>query len=194
MNDNRREPPVKLRVTGLQEAQLADLVRIEGEIAFERAQAGVAASACVARTDTDLVVMMRDHDVRVLEADYEPAGYLAWRDQAPGIAVIEALTIDGTLRRYGLGTRLLREIGDKAKDHAIPFAVVLCPAGDMVARIFLSKRGFMTAKPDAELPTVVSAWLQGLGAGRIVPGLELWWTGTEGLGTIPGLPPPEPTW
>ena len=192
MNEKRRAPPVKLRVTGLQEAQLSVLTRLEEQAAALRAEAGVPAERCIAQTAPEIVRMKRDHDVRVIEADQEPVGYLAWRDQAPGIAILERLLVEPSYRRFGLATRLLLEIGEKAKEHAIALAVCLCPETDLAAQRFLSKRGFLRSGPLAEGPPLVLEWLEGAGAERLVLGVELWWAEAPGLGSIPGLPAPQP--
>lgn len=195
MTDERRDPPVRVRVTGLQEAQLPMLAAIEQAIAAERQGRGLSLEATEPRTDRDIAQLTRRHEVRVLEADHEPAGYLAWRDEAPGVAVLEALCIDPSLQRYGLATRLLREVGDKAKDLGLSHAVLLVPDGDAGAATFLHKRGFAPAKDPSSsegLPEPVARWLELRGG---TPGGHgLWWGRTDGLGFIPGLPLPEPIW
>lgn len=187
MTEERRGPPVRVRVTGLQEAQLPELVTLERRSASLRAGTEIVAPP-EPRDERAIVGLRRTHDVRVLEADHETAGYLAWRDEPPGVAVIEVLCIDPELRLYGLGTRLLREIGEKAPNHGIGYAVVECPRGDTTAASFLARRGFSNANP----PAPIAAWKAQ--AATSEPTTELWWTTTQGLGTTPGLPPPEPRW
>ncbi|MBM4374665.1 MAG: GNAT family N-acetyltransferase [Deltaproteobacteria bacterium] len=201
MNDERRDPPVRVRVTGLQEAQLQTLVATERASAAHRLAAGVPEALVVVRDERDLVGLMRRHDVRVVEADGDPAGYLAWRDEAPGVAIVEALVVEPSYRRYGLGTRLLREVGDKAGILGITHALVLAPRGDSDAASFLFKRGFAPTgwRPDAaelgaDLPEAIRNWLDAGNARLVTASLELWMGGTNGLGFIPGLPMPEPTW
>jgi hypothetical protein len=61
--------------------------------------------------------------------------------------------------------------------------------------VFLAKRGFGQASPEpATLPETLKAWMEGPGANRLSPGRVLWWGRSEALGSIPGLPLPEPTW
>lgn len=194
MNEERRDPPVRIHVTGLQEAQLPGLVAIENDVAAARTAAGVPEDLATPKTDGDIVRLKRHHDVRVLEADHEAAGYLAWRDEAPGIAILEHLVIDPSLQRYGLGTRLLREIGEKAKEHGIAFCVAVSAKDDRSAAGFLSKRGFVLAGPRGEAPPEVEQWLKASGREVPEPRLEWWWASCDGLGFIPGLPPPMPTW
>ncbi|MBM4358953.1 MAG: GNAT family N-acetyltransferase [Deltaproteobacteria bacterium] len=191
MNDERRAPPIRVRVTGLQEAQLPELAAIERRVAEAQATAGSATPL----DERGILGLLRLHDVRVLEADHDPAGYLAWRDEAPGIAVLERVTIEPTLRWFGLGTRLLREVGEKATSHGIPLAACVVPERDQAAAAFLAKRGFGRASDDpTKLPEALVAWRAEQPALVGAEGVVLWWGRTDGLGTIPGLPPPVPVW
>ena len=195
MTDDRRPPPVRVRITGLQEAQLPLLVQLEQRTAELRTEGGVSEDLARPFDDRAILSMLRTHDLRVLEADHEPSGYLAWHDEAPGVAIVDRLLVEPSLQRYGLGTRLLREVGEKASAHGIEVAVIVVPAGDAPAALFLGKRGFTDRAPEPDrAPAALVEWLAGRLEAVAPSGTTLWWGRTDGLGTIPGLPPPVPTW
>ncbi len=187
----RKAPPQRVRVTGLQEAQLMSLVKIERRAAQEQFERGVPEHALGVRSDTEIAKLRHDHDVYVAEADQEPAGYLAWVDQAPGVAVIDVLIVDPQLQRYGVGTRLLRELGEKATSHGIEVVVRASAGLDKNELAFLARRGFLP-EDAGSLPEKVVEWRDGAGKEALGDGRKLWWAKTDGLGHIPGLPRPEP--
>jgi N-acetylglutamate synthase-like GNAT family acetyltransferase len=186
-----RKPPERVRVTGLQEAQLQDLVAIEQRLAQHQADSGVPQDHLFVRSDVEIASLRRQHDVYVAEADHEAAGYLAWRDEAPGVAVLAVLVVDPELMRYGIGTRLLRELGEKATRAGIAHVVRVSPGRDKSELAFLAERGFLPGDA-GKLPEKVAEWRDGAGAEALGEGQKLWWAKVDGLGHIPGLPRPEP--
>ena len=188
MDEQQPKPPVKIRITKLQEAQLAELVRIDEETVAMHLEAGIASLS--PRSDVELAAMTRNHDILVAEADDHVAGFLAWADQAPGVAWIAELAIDPMRHRQGIATRMLRELGETAQRHGIELVVASCFDTATWALSFLAVRGFQKVEPGAGMPNKLSAWLE-LRQEPVPDGQSLWWAGTDGLGTVPGLPRPD---
>jgi len=186
--DEQPAPPVKIRITKLQEAQLSDLVRIDEEIVAMHLAGGILGLR--PRSEAELAQLPRHHDVLVAEADDHVAGFLVWADQAPGVAWIDELAIDPMRQRQGIATRMLRELGETASGHGIELVVAHCYDTASWALSFLAVRGFNKLEPGAGLPTKLSAWLE-LRDEELPEGQSLWWAETDGLGTVPGLPRPD---
>ncbi|WP_437916814.1 GNAT family N-acetyltransferase [Sorangium sp. So ce302] len=157
MHDERTAPK-RIRVTGLQEAQLPALVALEQACTatHREAGAGVGVSEIEARTLADLAALTRRHDVRVAEADDEVAGYLAWRDEAPGVAVLEELSVHPDHQRCGIGTRLLADLQDRARELGMDQIVVRSREKASWAQAFYEKKGFEPLGEGA--PAKVRAW------------------------------------
>lgn len=158
MHDERTAPK-RIRVTGLQEAQLPALVALEQACTAMHREAGPGVAEVEARTLADLAALTRRHDVRVAEADDEVAGYLAWRDEAPGVAVLEELSVHPDHQRCGIGTRLLAELQDRARELGLEQIVVRSREKASWARAFYEKKGFEPLGDDA--PAKVRAWCSG---------------------------------
>jgi GNAT superfamily N-acetyltransferase len=185
---DERKPPKKIRVTKLQEAQVLDLTRIDADVAALFHEIGL--TEVSARNDIDFARLTRNHDVLVAEADETPAGFLIWADQPPGVAWLPTLEVDPMHQRMGIGTRMLREIGEVALGHGIEYVVSPCWTKAPWAMSFLAVRGFQQLEGGTPTPDKLNAWLE-LRQEEAVPGQSLWWSKTDGLGTIPGLPRPE---
>ena len=186
--EEQPKPPVKIRVTKLQEAQLPELCRIDEEIVGMHLEAGI--TGLRPRSDVELAAMTRNHDILVAEADDHVAGFLIWADQAPGVAWLAELAIDPMRQRQGLATRMLRELGEIALGHGIELVVAPCWDTSPWALSFLAVRGFQKLEPGAGLPNKLAAWFE-LRQDPLPDGQSLWWAETDGLGTIPGLPRPD---
>ncbi|WP_157907683.1 GNAT family N-acetyltransferase [Sorangium sp. So ce145] len=143
-------------MTGLQEAQLPALVALEQACTATHREAGPGVSEIEARTLADLAALTRRHDVRVAEADDEVAGYLAWRDEAPGVAVLEELAVHPDHQRGGIGTRLLAELQDRARELGMEQVVVRSREKASWAQTFYEKKGFQPLGEGA--PAKVRAW------------------------------------
>ncbi|WP_437767657.1 GNAT family N-acetyltransferase [Sorangium sp. So ce281] len=143
-------------MTGLQEAQLPALVALEQACTEMHREAGPGAAEIEARTLADLAALTRRHDVRVAEADDEVAGYVAWRDEAPGVAVLEELSVHPDHQRCGIGTRLLAELRDRARELGMEQVVVRSRERASWAQAFYEKKGFEPLGEGA--PAKVRAW------------------------------------
>jgi GNAT superfamily N-acetyltransferase len=188
-----RRPPVKVRITKLQDAQVATLAAIEAECAQLYYDAGFDEHEVAPRGEAAIARLTRNHDVLVAEADHEPCAYLAWADQAPGVAWLPILLVSPSYQRFGIGTHLLRELGEIAHSHGIESLVTPCWDAARWALSFLGVRGFQMIYGTSGLPPKVLAWLEDAEREPLPQGQTLWWAKTDGLGTIPGLPRPEPT-
>ena len=190
MSEEERRPPERIRVTKLQEAQLADLTRIEHEVAAMYVEAGFDAEPVAPRSDIAIAKLTRSHDVLVAEADHTVAGYMFWADQAPGIAFLTALLVAPDSHRFGIGTRMLREIGEIASNHGIDTVVTPCWDRATWAMAFLAVRGFQKLD-EGELPAKLAQWRDKQPDDALPEGQTFWWAKTDGLGTVPGLPRPS---
>ncbi len=191
MSEEERRPPERIRVTKLQEAQLADLTRIEHQVAAMYLEAGFEADAIAPRSDIAIAKLTRTHDVLVAEADHHVAGYMFWADQAPGVAMLSALMVAPDFHRFGIATRMLREIGEVASRHGIDTVVTPCWDRASWAMAFLAVRGFQLLDGGDLLPPKLTQWLEKRPDDATVEGQRLWWAKTDGLGTVPGLPRPS---
>ena len=192
MTEQERKPPVKIRITKLQEAQLAEVAAIDAEAGEIYAEIGVGPELFTPRNDIDLGRMTRDHDILVAEGDDHVAGFLIWADQAPGVAFINSLHVDPDHQRLGVGTRLLRELGERATAHGIGLCTVAIWEGAAWAMSFLAVRGFQPYEAGSQMPSKLLAWLEANeDSPHLGPRRQLWWAETDGLGTIPGLPRPD---
>ena len=189
MNDTPRTVPERVRITKLQEAQLQALERIERECVQMYYDIGVSPEVLKPRNQMLIGGLTRTHDVLVAEADHEPAGYLVWADEAPGVAHIKWLAVAPAYQRFGIATQLLREVAAKANQFGIELAAFSLIEGGAWARAFLSSRGFAPVAGD-DLPSTMTRWHKQHAAQLDEDGLSVWWRVCAGLGTIAGLPQP----
>lgn len=190
MNEEGRTPPQKVRMTKLQEAQLVELESIEAACVQLFYEAGFTATDIKPKNEMEIARLPRTHDVIVAEADHEPVAYLAWADQAPGVAWLPILMVSPMHQRYGIGTHLLRELGQVARGLGIDTVVTSCWDRASWGLSFLAVRGFQPIEQGG-LPEKLTEWLDAGGRELALPNQKLWWAKTDGLGTIPGLPRPD---
>jgi len=155
--DDDRTPPKKVRISRLQEVQidaLTELDRVCSELYWEL---GFDAAEVPARVKQDFYKLPRDHAVRVAEADYVVAGYVAMRDEAPGVAYLEELSVHPDYQRFGIATQLLETVYEEARENKLHEMVLRTWDKAEWARAFYAKRGF--AKIDDKAPRRVQDWL-----------------------------------
>ncbi|KYF59310.1 amino acid acetyltransferase [Sorangium cellulosum] len=155
MHDDRTAPK-RIRVTGLQEAQLPALVALEEACTAMYHESGFDAAEVPARALSEIVALTRRHEVRVAEADDEVAGYMAWRDEAPGVAYLEELSVHPDHQRRGIATRLLAELYGRARELGMEQVVLRSRERASWAQAFYRKAGFAPIGDDA--PAKVRAW------------------------------------
>jgi amino-acid N-acetyltransferase len=155
--EERQGPPQKVRISKLQEAQIATLLELEQAVAALYYDIGFDAAEVPPRTEQDFYRLPRDHAVRVAEADHEVAGYAAWRDEAPGVAYLEELSVHPDYQRYGIGTKLLERVFEEAREN--DFRELVLRAWDKAtwAQAFYKKAGFQPV--DESAPEKVREWL-----------------------------------
>lgn len=171
----RRERPERVRLTGLQEAQLPALVELDRACAETYYAIGFDGAEVPVRGEADFVALQRDHNVFVAEADHVVAGYAAWRDQAPGVAYLADISVHPDFQRFGIGTRLLEAVRDDAARLGLEHVVVRCWERATWAMRFYAKHGFV--RLDERAPEKVRAFRDEQGATRPFtrPGeLALW--------------------
>jgi GNAT superfamily N-acetyltransferase len=117
-----RPRPTRIRLTGLQEGQLADLVKVDAACAamFH----GIGFDHVRARSESEIVTLTTNHNVHVVEADHVPAGFLAWRDESPGIAYLAHIAVHPDYQRFGIGSKLLQALRDEARTLRLPYIIV----------------------------------------------------------------------
>lgn len=188
MSDDDRTPPERVRISGLQEVQLPDLVALEQATTAMYHDIGFDAAEVPPRTTSELVSLTRNHNVRVAEADRVVAGYVAWRDDAPGVAFIQELSVHPDFQRFGIATKLLERVRDEARDLKLHEIVVKCWDRATWARRFYAKTGFQPI--DDAAPAKVRGWRDERSQGRPLtrPGEVALWAS---VGEKPPAPPEE---
>jgi ribosomal protein S18 acetylase RimI-like enzyme len=157
-----RPPPNKIKVTKLQETQLGAVETIERSVSGRR-------------TLAQIVGLTKLHNVRVAEADDKVAGWLAWRDESPGVAVLETIEVDREKQHVGIGSKLLEDALGEAKNLNLDHMLVRCPTKATNALAFFRKHGFLEL--GAQDPDLVTAWIEeqrGADAGPKDGELILW--------------------
>ncbi len=175
MSDERRLPPKRVRFTKLQEAQVADLVRLEHATAGMYHEIGFDAAEVPPRAANDITDLPHRHSVIVAEADHVVAGYAAWRDEAPGVAYIEELGVGPDYQRFGIGKALIEKIREEAREYRITEIVLRMWERATWADGFYEKLGFAAIGDTA--PLKVRSWFEAKNEGRpmLRPGeLALW--------------------
>jgi ribosomal protein S18 acetylase RimI-like enzyme len=151
-----KPPPQRVRVTKLQEAQVEALVAIDRACKEGLQRAGVAAADCPARSLSGFVALTKVHDVLVADADGVVAGYVAWRDESPGVAYLEDIEVLPELQRLRIGRRLLDEVRERARGLALPVLITRCWEKAASARALFARAGFVP--PDASPSERMTAW------------------------------------
>ncbi len=113
--------PQRVRITKLQEIQLDGVVAIDLACKSWVHRAGVSAADDPARGLPGFAKLIRTHNVLAADADGVTAGYVAWRDESPGVAYLEEIAVKPELQRLGIGARLLESVREEAR------ALSACP-------------------------------------------------------------------
>lgn len=155
MSEHRRRPK-RIRVSGLQETQLPDVVDVDHAAVAQCLENGARGEGVAERSGADIVALTRQHNLQVAEADHQVAGYSAWRDESPGVAYIETILVHPDWQRAGVGTKLLTAIHDEARDTKLKFMIVRCLSAAPWALSFFKKFGFVELNDEA--PPKVQHW------------------------------------
>jgi len=173
--DEPREPPNKIRYSKLQEVQLTALAKLDRETAEMYYAVGFDAAEVPTRSYGDIASLGRTHSVHVAEADYVVAGYAAWRDESPGVGVIDEMSVHPTFQRFGIGRGLYERIEAEARELSLKEIVVkVWGRADWAVR-FYAALGF--TRIDERAPERVSTWLEERSSGQpfLRPGEAAWW-------------------
>lgn len=162
-NDDRT-PPERIRLTRLQEAQLRDLVQVDQACADMFYEIGFDAAEVPVRTDGEIALLTRGHNVHVAEADHVVAGFLAWRDESPGVAYLAEVSVHPDYQRFGVATKLLEALRDEARVLRLEHVVVRCWEKATWAMSFYRRHRFIPI--DATAPAKVLAWRDEHSQGR----------------------------
>jgi GNAT superfamily N-acetyltransferase len=176
-DDDDRIAPARIRITtGMQEAQLADLVKLDEACAGQFYEVGFDAAEVPVRRQADFVALSRHNLVHVAEADHVVAGLLAWHDESPGVAFLADVQVHPDYQRFGIATRLLDALREDARNIRLEQVVVRCWEKATWAMAFYRRQRFMPI--DATAPAKVQGWKdERLATGRplVRPGeVALW--------------------
>ncbi len=161
MSEHRRKPK-RIRVGGLEETQLPDVVEVDRAAVAQCQENGLGGEEMPGRTGADLISLTRWHNVRVAEADHQVAGYSAWRDESPGVAYIEEMCVHPDWQRMGVGSALMNRIDEEARETKLKFIVLRCYEKAKWAIAFYKKHGFVPISDDA--PPKVQHWKEEIAA------------------------------
>jgi GNAT superfamily N-acetyltransferase len=193
MSDNRTAPK-RIRITGLQEQQLAAVAEAEAAATAVYYDSGFDAAEVPTRSIADITALTRHHNVRVAEADHEPVGYAAWRDEAPGVAYVEEISVHPDFQRFGVGSRLMETIRDEAREAHLKQIVLRCWTRAPWAMAFYKSLGFVQI--DSAAPAKVRGWQeQHVASGRPFtrPGEIAMWAPVGEAPAVHEDPEEEPT-
>lgn len=191
MQTDDRSPPSRIRLTGLQEGQLAALVELDAACSAMYYEAGFDGAEVPLRSQAEFAMLGRANSVKVAEADHLVAGFLAWHDEAPGVAYLADIQVHPEYQRFGIASTLLEVMRDEARSHRLEQVVVRCWEKASWALTFYKRQRFQPI--DATAPAKVQAWREEqLASGRPItrPGeLVLW----SPIGPAPKLLPDDET-
>jgi GNAT superfamily N-acetyltransferase len=174
MNDDRR-PPKRIRVTRLQEAQIEALVEVERACSAMYHDIGFDAAEVPVRTFADIAHLPRYHNVYVAEADDEVAGFVAWRDESPGVAYIEELSVHPQFQRFGIASKLVETVEEDAVRAGLADIIAKKFEKAVWAAVFYAHHGFTQVNENASARAL--AWVEERSGGRPLtrPGeVEIW--------------------
>jgi ribosomal protein S18 acetylase RimI-like enzyme len=164
MSDDERERPKKIRFSKLQEAQLQALVDLERATTAMYYEIGFDGAEVPARTFADLAALPRTHSVHVAEADYQVAGYAAWRDESPGVAYIDEISVHPDYQRFGIGRSLYEKVEAEARDLKLKEIVLKVSDRAVWALRFYRALGFQKIEDGA--PARVKTWFEEKSSGQ----------------------------
>ncbi len=163
MNDDRLRPK-RIRVTRLQEAQIEGLVGVEQACSAMYHDIGFDAAEVPVRTFADIAHLPRYHNVYVAEADDEVAGYVAWRDESPGVAYIEELSVHPQYQRFGIASTLLERVAEDAVRAGLKDLIAKKFEKAVWAAVFYAHHGFTQVTENASERAL--GWVEERSGGR----------------------------
>lgn len=158
MSDDERVPPTRVRIEKLQEVHVGDLVKLDHAASQAYWDLGFDGAEVPAKTAGDFYRLARSHAVRVAEADGDVAGYAAWHDEAPGVAVLAEIAVHPALQRFGIGRKLVDRVVEEARDHGFSELALRMSTRAEWAVKFYEALGFASLEPQAALPEKLKHW------------------------------------
>lgn len=155
--DRDRTPPKRVRLTGLQEAQVPELLQVDARCAAMYHDIGFDAAEVPVRSAADLAGLVRHHSVHVAEADHVAVALMAWRDESPGVAYLADLQVHPDYQRFGIASKLFELLETEVRSHGFEHIVVRCWEKATWALAFYRSRGFVPLNDD-DVPPKVAAW------------------------------------
>lgn len=167
--------PTRIRVSRLQEAHVEALVEVERACSAMYHELGFDAAEVPVRTFADIAHLPRYHNVYVAEADHEVAGYVAWRDESPGVAYIEELSVHPQYQRFGVASKLMAMVEEDAIKAGLPNIIAKRMEKATWATQFYAHQGFTYLGEN--LAKNVQGWLDERAGGRPItrPGEVVIW-------------------
>ena len=156
METDDRTPPKRIRLTGMQEGQLAALAELDAACSAMYYEAGFDGAEVPRRSQAELAALARTNSAKVAEADHVVAGFLAWHDEAPGVAYLADIQIHPEYQRFGIASQLLDAMRDEARGHKLEQIVVRCWEKATWAMAFYRRQRFQPI--DATAPAKVQGW------------------------------------
>lgn len=163
MSDDRIRP-TRIRVTRLQESQVEALIEVERACSAMYHDIGFDSAEVPVRTYADIAHLPRYHNVYVAEADHQVAGYVAWRDESPGVAYIEELSVHPDFQRFGVGSKLLEKVEEDALKADLADIIAKKFEKAVWATAFYAHHGFKTLGDNAT--GRAAGWLEERSSGR----------------------------
>lgn len=156
MHIDERMPPQRIRLTGLQEGQLAALVELDSACSAMYYEAGFDGAEVPLRHQADFAALGRRNSVKVAEADRVVAGFLAWHDESPGVAYLADVQVHPEYQRFGIASALLEAMRAEAREHKLEQIIVRCWEKASWAMTFYRRQRFQPI--DATAPANVQSW------------------------------------
>lgn len=154
--EETRTRPGKVSVGRLQDRQLDAVVALEQLAKQMYVANGFAPGDVHARSLVEIVKLTKGHNVRVAEADDAVAGYLAWRDESPGVGYVEELCVHPRFQRFGVGARLFEQARGEAEELGLRAMTTRVWSKAAWAKAFWTKLGW---KPvDGAAPAIIGTW------------------------------------
>ncbi len=156
-SNDERNAPARIHVTtGLQEAQLDELVKLDQLCSAMYYAVGFDGAEVPAFSQADFIALARHNSVRIAEADNVVAGFLAWHDESPGVAYLVDVRVHPEYQNFGIAARLLDAMREEARHLKLEQSVVRCWEKATWAMSFYRRQRFMPI--DATAPAQVQGW------------------------------------
>jgi ribosomal protein S18 acetylase RimI-like enzyme len=145
-----------LRNYKLAEEHLSAVVAIEDACTAMYHAAGFSPDRVKPRDARAIVALTKQHNVWVVEQDHEAVAYVAWRDESPGVAYIEELSVHPKHQRKGIGKRLIEIVRGDASKLGLKVMALRTYASALWAAELYRRAGFVPIDDDA--PETIRRW------------------------------------